>query len=363
MSVDRLERLGRSRFALLTILVPVSLFYLVAGAYSLSGLDPLHLLSAPAAHTDDFATFWSASHLALSGRPELAYDIDAMRTIEREVTGPAGEFTPWHYPPTFLLAVLPLALLPVPVALVLWLLVPMAALIWIARGLCGSYAWMLPLVPGTVICLVSAQNGFLTASLIGAALLTLDRRRILAGVFCGLLTWKPHLAALVFLALLAGRHWRALASAAATAVVLVALSMIVFGLDPWRGFVENLGYVTSLLESGTLAPARMPSVYVSARMLGVDIAVARILQAIAAVAAVATVGVMWRRGAALRWRGAAIAAALPLVTPYVFDYDLVLMALAIFWLLEACLRDGWQPGDTMLLLAAWVGPPLSWPLL
>ena len=360
-----LDRLGRVRFAVLVILMPLSLFYLVAGAYALSGLDPLHLLNAPAAHNDDFATFWSASRLALSGTPELVYDIDVMRALEREVAGPASAFTPWHYPPTFLLAVLPLAFLPVPVALLLWLLAPLAALMWIMRRLYDSkgYAWALLLFPGTAICLVSAQNGFLTASLAGAALLALDRRPILAGVFCGLLTWKPHLAAVVFIALLAGGHWRALASAATTAILLAALSMIVFGLGPWRAFAENLSYVTGLLESGALPSARMPSVYVSARLLGADIIAARILQAVASLAAVATVGALWHHGAPLRWRGAALAAALPLVTPYVFDYDLVLMAFAVFWLLDACLREGWQPGDTVLLVAAWIGPALSWPLL
>jgi hypothetical protein len=40
-----------------------------------------------------------------------------------------------------------------------------------------------------------------------------------------------------------------------------------------------------------------------------------------------------------------------------------MMSFAVFWLLEACLREGWRPGDTALLLATWAGPALSWPLL
>lgn len=363
--VDRLERLGRVRFAILLVLMPLSLFYFAAGLYAISGLDPLEVLADPSSHGDDFVTFWSASHLALNGTPELAYDVDVMRELERSVTGPLTKFTPWHYPPTFMLAVLPVALLPFSVALFVWLLVPLVGLAWLMRRLLQTqvYSWALPIFPYAVICEVSAQNGFVTAILIGAALLQLDRRPIVAGVFCGLLTWKPHLAALVFIALIAGRHWRALGSAAATAVVLAAASVVVLGLAPWSAFVNNLSYVTSLLDTGALPWERMPSVYVSARLVGLDVATARTVQGAAALISIAIVCLIWHRGAPLRWRGAAIAAALPLMTPYVFDYDLVLLAFAMAWLVDACLKDGWRMGDTALLIAVWIGPALSWPII
>ena len=363
--VHRLERLGRFRFAVLLILLPLSIFYLAAGLYAMSGGDPLRAHEGQSFNSNDFATFWSASHLALSGTPEAAYDIETMHELERAVAGPSTILTPWHYPPTFLLAVYPLALMPFPIALLVWLLVPLVGLAWLIQRLfrTHAYAWSLLIFPCTVICIVSAQNGFLTALLVGAVLLHLDRRPVLAGVFCGLLTWKPHLAGLVFIALIAGRHWHALASAAATALLLLMISAIVFGLAPWRAFIGNLTYVTTLLESGAMPWERMPSIYVSARLLGADAAVARTVQIGGALLAVATGGAVWHRGAERAWRGAAIAAALPLVTPYVFDYDLVLLAFVVAWLLDACLRDGWRPGDTALLIAVWIGPAISWPLL
>ena len=33
------------------------------------------------------------------------------------------------------------------------------------------------------------------------------------------------------------------------------------------------------------------------------------------------------------------------------------------WLIDACLKDGWRTGDTTILVAAWFGPALSWPLV
>jgi Glycosyltransferase family 87 len=363
---SRLDRIGPARFALVLVLLPVSLFYLAAGLYVTSGLDPLGIHDKTTHISgDDFVTFWAAAHFALDGIPTWAYDPVKMHAAEIAVTGPLTKFTPWHYPPTFMLAVIPLGLVPFHLALYFWLLIPLVALSWLAQELfrTPTFSWALPMFPSAVLCLVSGQNGFLTALLIGAMLFHLERRQFIAGVLCGLLTWKPHLAALLFVVLAAGGYWRALASAAATALVLVAASVAVLGLAPWYAFFGNLAYVTQLLDTGGLPWARMPSVYVSARLAGLDIAAARIIQVIVAAAALAAVCAIWYRGASLAWRGAALIAALPLVTPYVFDYDLVALYFAMAWLLGACLKDGWQPGDTAVLLAAWIGPALSWPLI
>jgi hypothetical protein len=366
MMARYLDQIGRVRFALVLVLLPVSLFYLAAGLYVTSGLDPLNLHDKTTHISgDDFVTFWAGARFALEGVPTWAYDPVKLHAAEIAVTGPLTKFTAWHYPPTFMLAVMPLGLVPFNVALYLWILVPLIALSWLTQDLVRmpKFAWVLPLFPSAVLCLVSGQNGFLTALLIGAMLLHLDRRPLVAGVFCGLMTWKPHLAGLVFAVLIAGGHWRALAAATVSALLLVAASIAVLGLAPWYAFFANLPYVTHLLDSGSLPWHRMPSVYVSARFIGLDIATARIVQAIVAVAALAAACAVWYRGAALPWRATALIAALPLVTPYLFDYDLVVMYFAIAWLLSACLRDGWQAGDTSVMAAIWIGPALSWPLL
>ena len=363
--VDSLERIGAARFGILLVLLPLTLFYFGAGLYVISGHDPLGILGDSTPQGDDFVTFWSASALALNGTPELAYDPGVFREFERTVTGPLTPFTPWHYPPTFMLAMLPMALMPYQVVLFYWLLLPLFCLLWVMSRLFESqvYAWTLPIFPYVVICEVSGQNGILNAILIGSVLLTLDRRPIVAGIFAGLLTWKPHLAALVFIALIAGRHWRALGSAVAAAVALAVASAVVLGLAPWYAFVNNLGFVTSLLDSRSMPWERMPSVYVTARLVGLDIASARIVQVAAALAAIAIVCLIWYRGAPLRWRGAALAAAMPLMTPYVFDYDLVLLIFPVAWLLDACLREGWRTGDTAVLIAVWIGAAFSWPII
>jgi len=60
-------------------------------------------------------------------------------------------------------------------------------------------------------------------------------------VLLGLLCYKPHLALLVPVALAAGGHWRAFGAAAVTVAVVVGLSVALFGVEPWRAYLAELG--------------------------------------------------------------------------------------------------------------------------
>ncbi len=62
----------------------------------------------------DFAPYWTAAKLALSGDPSAAYDPAILYARERELFGggPLGGPTPFLYPPLFLLICLPFAMLP-----------------------------------------------------------------------------------------------------------------------------------------------------------------------------------------------------------------------------------------------------------
>jgi hypothetical protein len=104
----------------------------------------------------------------------------------------------------------------------------------------------------------------------------------------------------------------------------------------------------------------MPTVYAAARLFTLDIVTARLLQTLASVAMVAMVCAIWYRRAPLAWRGAALTLALPLATPYCFDYDLVVLILPIAWLAQATMREKALPVDLTLLTLAWFSPALFW---
>ena len=62
----------------------------------------------------------------------------------------------------------------------------------------------------------------------------------------------------------------------------------------------------------------------------------------------------------LAWRGSVLVLALPLATPYCFDYDLVVLAMPIVWLLQSTLKEQAAPADLALLTLAWFSPALFW---
>src|SRR4029077_4619478 len=146
-----------------------------------------------AALPSDFLSFWSAGHLALEGRASAAYDFAALRAVEAQNVGvPFDGFFSWFYAPIFLLVTAPLASLPYVWAFWVWaagtLLVYLAAIRAIVPrpiALALALAW-----PPAILNFLDGQTGFLTAGLLGGALVCLESRPVAAGMLLGLLTFK-----------------------------------------------------------------------------------------------------------------------------------------------------------------------------
>jgi len=357
------ERLGPLRFAILFAVLLVSAGWLAGGLGTSWWYHPPGLVNAGgSAIGRDFVAPWSASSLALAGHPAAAYDQGAFRAAETATIGVPVPFIAWFYLPTFLLLALPLALLPYPVALALWLGAPLIVLARLLRRvLPHPLAPVAALIfPATAQCLISGQNGILSAALLAGGLLGLAARPALAGVLFGLLSFKPQLAVAVFAALLFGRHWRTLAVALVTALALAAASLAAFGWESWRVGLATLGTARQALETGQIAWDRLVTVFGAARLAGAGITASYALQSLTTLAALGILWWVWRRPAPLALRGSALALAIPLTTPYAFDYDLVLLLLPLAWLLREGTANGFRRGEATLLVLAWLCPVAGW---
>lgn len=304
----------------------------------------------------DFASFWTASHLALSGNPAAAWDVSAHRASQTALFGEGAGYAAFFYPPPYLLLCLPLALLPYTVSLAVWLATTGAAWMWTVRGWLGREAGWLPVAafPAVLVNAGHGQNGFLTAALLGAAALVAQRRPWVSGILFGLLVVKPHVAILVPLFLLVSGNWRALLAAGLTAAGLCLGSLVALGPDAWRGFFENAALARAALEAGLVGYAKMQSAYAGMRLLGGSDGTAWLVQACATLAAAMAVWAT-RRGTETA-RGAVLACATPLATPFLLDYDLTIMAIPMAWLLRTGVRAGFMPWEKLMLLAAFVLP-------
>src|SRR5207237_2691224 len=99
-------------------------------------------------------------------------------------------------------------------------------------------AWLLLALayPAVFVNLGHGHNGFLTAALIGFALVNLDTRPILAGILFGLLAYKPQFGLMIPLVLFATGRWRAVVAAGATVGLLALAATLAFGFDTWHAF-------------------------------------------------------------------------------------------------------------------------------
>ena len=225
--------------------------------------------------------------------------------------------------------------------------------------LAGSY-WLLPALafPATFWTLGYGQNAFLTAALFGAATLLIDRRPAMAGVLFGLLCYKPHFALLVPVALVAGRRWTSIASAAVTVGLLVGLSIALFGLETWHAYLRNVvgsaGLANFAIERINIFASISP--FAAARLLGLPDAQARLIQLGVTACSVVLVAWVWRVPASLPVRSAVLAAGALVAVPYALLYDLMLAAIAGSWLIRAGNVSGFRTWEPPALAAIYVLP-------
>ena len=309
----------------------------------------------------DFLCYWTASILALRGEGAAAYDPQTLHALQHARFPDAGAL-PFFYPPTYLLVCLPLALTPYLASLAVWLAATGAAYWRALRRMLGDLPGRsLPVLafPAVLVNAGHGQNGFLTTALFAAGVIWLRSRPILAGAALGALVIKPHLGLLIPLVLAAGGRWRVLLAAAATAAGLIAVSWAVFGTQAWAAYFGSIAAAREVVESGALDPAKLQSAFAALRVWNAPPPLAYAAQAVVTLAA--TVAVAW-----FAWRrpgseavGPALAAATLLVSPYLLDYDLLLLAIPLAWAFMRGRAGGFLPWEKLALLAGFVLPLVS----
>jgi hypothetical protein len=185
----------------------------------------------------DFVEYWAAGRLTLQG--ENPYDIDRMEQLQREAGRSDEGILMWN-PPWTLPFVLPLGLLDVRVAHLLWLGLHFLALgfcadrLWRLYGGTPDYRWVAWVLALSFLpCYFALTAGQISPLiLLGATLfLHFSERRsdVLMGAAAVLLAIKPHLCYLFWIALLCWavreRRWKVLTAGAATGLALTVIPL------------------------------------------------------------------------------------------------------------------------------------------
>ncbi|WP_441252356.1 glycosyltransferase family 87 protein [Tardiphaga sp. 71_E8_N1_1] len=310
----------------------------------------------------DFSNIYAAGRLTLEGKPADAYDPALQHAAEQRVFGRDVPFYGWHYPPFFLGIAALVATVPYGWGLGLWLVASFAAYLAAIRAILPRRETLLVAAafPAVFINVGHGHNGFLTTALLGGALLLLHRRPWLAGVLIGLLAYKPQFGVLIPLALLADRRWITMVSAALTVAVLIVLSTGVFGAGIWQAFADSTAFTRDVvLEQGGTGWQKIQSIFAATRMWGAGLPVAYAAQFSLAAGIAISLMWLWRSNAAFELKATALAVGSLLATPYVLDYDLMVLAIAIAFFARYGLDRGFRAGEISLLALTWIMPLLT----
>lgn len=312
----------------------------------------------------DFMVFHTAARASLTGDLALVYDGQRMTdyintNFPAWLTRPLP-FHPYLYPPHFLLLLLPFGLVPFGLSYGAFLVLTFAALIaatrcYLRRADQQRLLLMALLIfPQMPFALLAGQNSFLTAALLIAGFGFLERNALLAGVLFGIVSYKPQYCLMLPFALVAARQWQAIASAAATAILLALASLAVFGTELWREWLQLMTAPSDAYQEWLVA-GRLngQSVYACAMWVGASMTIANIAQAIGTTIAAASVFWAFKQRYPSDLKAAVLLAATLLAAPHVSSQDGIMLAVASLFLLCRALDDGFRPGEMLLIACVW----------
>jgi len=295
----------------------------------------------------DFVNVWAAGRLVLEGHPAQAYDWDIQRQVELDLLRQdfIGYFA-WHYPPPFLFVASFLAQFPYAVAFIGWVSASFVPYLALMRAIVGRTFGLVLAVAFPIVLTntLVGQNGFLTASLIGGTLYLMPIRPILAGICLGLLSYKPQYGLLFPLVLIAASQWTVFFTAGITAVAVAFASWLAFGTESWQAFFHWMPmFSQAFLTEGKATWWKLQSIFSLVRYFGGTEQLAWIFQWILTASVAVVLAVMWRSRISYSLKAAALATGTLLITPYLFMYDMMVLAIPVAFLVRIGLKTGFRP--------------------
>lgn len=292
----------------------------------------------------DLANYWVAGKLLVAGKAmDLFRGQEVYFTAFQSMIGPHAGWRNWSYPPHYLLLIAPLGLLDYLPAAILFLSVTLLLLLHALRMAMGRISWRaaLLLLPALWCNLEVMQNGFLTAALLIYGLGLRDRHPVAAGIAIGILTVKPQLGFLILILLIYERRWMVMAVASMTAVALIGLSMVLFGVESWEGYLtRTLPYQSDVMLHVTGSfPHMIPSLFGSMRSLAFEPHMALHVHLVFAALALGLYLYTLPRMTTCVDRMVSTVFATFMISPYSVSYDLVALSAAVVIRGEAWARD------------------------
>ncbi|MBV8780194.1 MAG: DUF2029 domain-containing protein, partial [Phycisphaerae bacterium] len=192
----------------------------------------------------DFLPFYAGGTFARTGHIDLLYNVPATRAFEQKIAAANGidlgtHVGPFWNPPFYAWYLAPFSMLPYRMALAVWTMVNVTALIaailLLIEMLPAGASWkswaLVPLLAFVSMPFIQAishgQNTFMSLLLLCLAVTAWrSRKAVMAGVFCGLLMYKPQLAAVLSIAMTLSLGWRTWIGLASVLFIFAMITVV-----------------------------------------------------------------------------------------------------------------------------------------
>ena len=147
---------------------------------------------------------------------------------------------------------------------------------------------------------------------------------------------------------------------------MALLSWLAFGTESWQAFFHWMPmFSQAFLTEGRAPWGKMQSIFALVRYFGGAEQLAWVFQWIMSGAVAVVLALMWRSRISYSLKAAALATGTLLITPYLFLYDLMVLAIAVAFLVRIGLKHGFQHDELpalgvaalLLMLFPLVGAP------
>jgi hypothetical protein len=130
-------------------------------------------------------------------------------------------------------------------------------------------------------------------------------------------------------------------TAGLVAVAMAFASWLAFGTESWQAFFHWMPmFSQAFLTEGRAPWGKMQSIFASVRYFGGAEQLSWVFQWILSGAVAVLLALMWRSRISYPLKAAALAAGTLLTTPYLFLYDVMVLAIAVAFLVRVGLRQG-----------------------
>ncbi len=311
----------------------------------------------------DFVALWAAAKFAVAGDPILAFDQEALRSVQLLPPGSDVKELYWLYPPGLQLLLAPLGLLPYWAAWLVFIVLSLAVFTGTLWRFAGAVPMGRNLLLGAPAVLITMQLGQLSllwsAGLVAALRAMAQGRPAVAGLLIAMLSLKPQLGLLIPFVLVAGKRWDILLWACAGALLIHALPTLYVGVEYWISFFKIIKHTTNGMAADTIPHQLMITPYAFLRFLGLPHQPSIYLQVVLSLSLALGVIILWsRRSANFNLLAGSLLVAIPIATPYAFYYELTLLIPAAIFLVRG--GYGAKILDRILLAIIVFGPAGLW---